>query len=60
MQTETPRPSLFEINTRVYLNELSKKLNKQASFVDVPDSLLLDLANKGFDFIWFLGVWQIG
>ena len=38
MQTETPRPSLFEINTRVYLNELSKKLNKQASFVDVPDS----------------------
>ena len=60
MQTETPRPTLFEINTRVYLNELSKKLNKQVSFVDVPDSLLLDLANKGFDFIWFLGVWQIG
>ncbi|MBY0327739.1 MAG: hypothetical protein K2Q30_12525, partial [Gemmataceae bacterium] len=60
MQTETPRPTLFEINTRVYLNELSKKLNKTASLDDVPDSLLLDLANKGFDFIWFLGVWQIG
>lgn len=60
MQTETSRPSLFEINTRVYLNELGKTLDKQASLDDVPDSLLIDLSNKGFDFIWFLGVWQIG
>jgi hypothetical protein len=60
MPIEPPRPTLFEINTRVYLNELSKKLNKTASLDDVPDSLLLDLANKGFDFLWFLGVWQIG
>jgi len=60
MQTETPRPTLFEINTRVYLNELGKNLNKQASLEDIPDSLLLDLSNKGFDFVWFLGVWQIG
>lgn len=60
MPIEIMRPSLFEINTRAYLNELGKKLNKQASLDDVPDSLLLDLANKGFDFVWFLGVWQIG
>jgi len=60
MPIETPRPTLFEINTRVYLNELGKRLNKTASLDDVPDLLLLDLATKGFDFIWFLGVWQIG
>ena len=60
MPIEPLRPTLFEINTRVYLNELGKRLNKTASLDDVPDSLLLDLANKGFDFIWFLGIWQIG
>ncbi len=54
------RPFLYEINTRVYLNELSKNLKKQATLSDIPDSLFLNLANKGFDYIWFLGIWQIG
>lgn len=60
MEIESSRPALFEINTRAYLNELGIKLNKKATLDDIPDSLLLDLANKGFDFLWFLGVWQIG
>ena len=60
MEIESSRPALFEINTRAYLNELGIKLNKKATLDDIPDSLLLDLANKGFDFVWLLGVWQIG
>jgi hypothetical protein len=48
MEIESSRPALFEINTRAYLNELGIKLNKKATLDDIPDSLLLDLANNGF------------
>ena len=57
----TPRyPSLFQINTRVRLSELSATLGRQATLDDVPDAELDRLARDGFDFIWFLGVWQTG
>lgn len=53
-------PSLYQINTRVWLTELSKKLNKAATLDDIPDAELDALAAKGFDWIWFLSVWQTG
>ena len=57
----TPRyPSLFQINTRVRLSELSATLGRQATLDDLPDAELDRLAHDGFDFVWFLGVWQTG
>jgi glycosidase len=57
----TPRyPSLFQINTRVRLSELSATLGRQATLDDVPDAELDRLAQDGFDFVWLLGVWQTG
>ena len=57
----TPRyPSLFQINTRVRLSELSATLGRQATLDDMPDAELDRLARDGFDFVWFLGVWQTG
>jgi len=57
----TPRyPSLYEINTRVWLTELSLTLGRRATLDDIPNAELDRLAEMGFDWIWFLSVWQTG
>ena len=53
-------PSLYQINTRVWLTELSQSLGRTASLDDVPDAELDRLAAMGFDWIWLLSVWQTG
>jgi hypothetical protein len=53
-------PSLFQINTRVHLSELSAELGHPATLDDIPDAELEQLASDGFDLVWFLGVWQTG
>src|SRR5678815_3425375 len=59
MRTAT-HPSLYQINTRVWLAELSKSLGRPATLDDIPDAELDRLKKMGFDWIWFLSVWQIG
>ena len=57
----SPRyPSLYQINTRVLLTELSRSLGRPATLDDIPDTELDRLAGMGFDWIWFLSVWQTG
>jgi hypothetical protein len=57
----TPRyPLLYQINTRVWLTELSRSLGRRAKLDDIPDTELDRLARMGFDWIWFLSVWQTG
>ncbi len=53
-------PSLYQINTRVWLTELSRTLGRRATLDDIPDVELDALAQKGFDWVWFLSVWQTG
>jgi glycosidase len=53
-------PSLYQINTRVWLTDLSRKLGRRATLDDIPDTELDRLAEMGFDWIWFLSVWQTG
>ena len=53
-------PSLYQINTRVWLTELSQALGRPATLDDVPDNELDRLAEMGFDWVWFLSVWQTG
>jgi hypothetical protein len=53
-------PSLHQINTRVWLTQLSGKLDRPAVLDDIPDAELDRLAELGFDWIWFLSVWQTG
>jgi len=53
-------PSLYQINTRVWLTDLSRKLGRAATLDDVPDAALDRLAELGFDWVWFLSVWQTG
>ena len=53
-------PSLYQINTRVWLTELSRKLGRAALLDDIPEAELDRMAETGFDWIWFLSVWQTG
>jgi hypothetical protein len=53
-------PSLYQINTRVTMTSLGKHLNRAATLDDIPDAELARLAELGFDWVWFLGVWQTG
>jgi glycosidase len=53
-------PLLYQINTRVWLTELSRKLDRAATLDDIPDAELDQLADMGFDWVWFLSVWQTG
>ena len=53
-------PSLYQVNTRVWMTELSLRLGHPATLDDIPDSELDRLSDSGFDWIWFLSVWQTG
>jgi hypothetical protein len=52
--------SLFQINTRVWLTELSRNLGRRATLDDIPDAELDRLSDDGFEWIWMLSVWQTG
>ena len=56
----TRYPSLYQVNTRVWLTELSRTLGRRAKLDDIPDAELDRLARMGFDWIWLLSVWQTG
>jgi hypothetical protein len=53
-------PSLYQINTRVWLTGLSHDLARPATLDDIPDAALDQLAALGIDWIWMLSVWQTG
>ena len=53
-------PSLYQINTRVWLTELSRRQGRAATLDEIPDTELDRLAEMGFDWVWLLSVWQTG
>jgi glycosidase len=53
-------PSLYEINTRVWLGRLSREAGRPVTLADVDDATLDDLERRGVDWIWLLSVWQTG
>src|SRR5262245_56746810 len=58
--TPSRYPSLFQINTRVWLTEISRNLGRPATLDDIPDAELDRAAQLGFNWIWMLSVWQTG
>src|SRR5580692_4671877 len=53
-------PSLFQINARVWLQRLSREAGKRTTLSDIDDATIDGFAERGFDWIWLLSVWQIG
>ena len=59
--TAAPRyPSLFQINTRVWLRRLSSECDKQVTLADIDDATIDGFSQWGFDWVWLLSVWRTG
>ncbi len=51
-------PVIYEINTWVWLCELSRKYKRPVNLATVPEEEWDALASYGFDAVWFMGVWE--
>jgi glycosidase len=53
-----PNSSIYEINTLVWLGELSRKHGAVITLANVPADEWDDIAEWGFDAVWLMGVWE--
>ena len=51
-------PSIYEINTWVWLAELSQKYRMVVDLSSVPAAEWDAIAGYGFDSVWLMGVWE--
>jgi Alpha amylase, catalytic domain len=54
------QPSLYQIDTRIWLAELGCFSRKDPALDAVPDQTLDEIAGHGFDWVWMTGIWQTG
>ena len=52
------RPTIYEINTAVWLGELSRRLGRTVGLATVPAQEWDRLAALRVDAVWLMGVWQ--
>jgi len=52
-----PNPSIYQINTWVWLNTLSRQYGKPIDLHNIPPEVYDHLAAYQFDAIWLMGVW---
>jgi hypothetical protein len=50
-------PLLYEINTRVWVNELSARAGQRVTLDKIPSEEIDKLARSGFQAVWLMGVW---
>ena len=58
MGTWTRYPIIYEINTWVWLQDLSQKYKGRVTLATVPPNEWDSLANSGVDAVWLMGVWE--
>jgi glycosidase len=51
-------PAIYEINTWVWLSDLSERLGTSVTLGSVTESEWNALAAYGFDAVWLMGVWE--
>src|SRR4249920_556934 len=51
-------PTVYEINTWVWLTDLSQKYGRNLTLSSVPAAEWDAIAAYGFDAVWFMGVWE--
>src|SRR5687767_14084005 len=51
-------PAVYEINTWVWLNALSRAAGRRVGLGDVPDEEIARIADHRFDAVWLMGVWE--
>jgi hypothetical protein len=52
------RPVIYEVNTAVWLGELSRAAGRRMTLADVPGSAWEAIAPDGVDAVWLMGVWE--
>jgi hypothetical protein len=58
MQSWPKNPLIYEINTWVWLDELSRREQRSLTLASVHDADWDRIAALGFDAVWFMGVWE--
>ena len=53
-----PYPTSYEINTRVWLNNINQKYGRKADLSSIPSAEWDAIAAYGFDSVWLMGVWE--
>jgi hypothetical protein len=51
-------PSLYEINTYVWLYELSQRLGEPVTLGKVPEAEWDRIKELGFNYVWLMGIWK--
>jgi hypothetical protein len=51
-------PHIYEINTWAWLEKFSERQGRQIQLGDVPDTVWDEIAARGFDVVWLMGVWR--
>jgi hypothetical protein len=52
------QPVIYEVNTVVWLGELSRRYGRPVTLGDVPVQAWDELALAGVDAVWLMGVWE--
>ncbi len=52
------KPVIYEINTAIWLGDLSRAAGRQVTLADVPASAWDDVTPAGADAVWLMGVWE--
>lgn len=58
MNSWTKYPLIYEINTWVWLEELSQSAGRPITLASVPNAEWDSIAALGFDAVWLMGVWE--
>lgn len=53
-------PTLYQVPTRIWLNELGRQAGRCATLDEVPDAILDEFSARGFEWLWLMGSWQTG
>lgn len=52
------KPVIYQINTWVWLNSLSRAFKRPVTLANIPDKVLDELVSYHIDAVWLMGVWH--
>jgi hypothetical protein len=52
------KPVIYEVNTAIWLGDLSRAAGRRVTLADVPASAWDDVTPAGIDAVWLMGVWE--
>lgn len=55
-----PHPVIYQINTAVWLNTLSRRYHRPITLYNIPEEVFHELAGYHIDAVWLMGVWHRG